>query len=138
MGRPKGSKNKTKPGEASMSETLLTEMEAKATKTVDQVLEEKDKADFHEKKDIANEKVLVEFYNIEEPGVPLKFAFGPTKRAEKYTLMHGGKYELPRKVIEHLESRQSPIYDYQPDGAGRMRKVLNGYKSRFQCRQVWA
>ena len=107
--------------------------EVKEVKTVDEVLEQEDRA----QKKPEDEKVQIEFYNIEEPGVPIRFSYGSTKRPEKFHLMHGGKYNLRREVINHLESRQLPIYDYQPDGAGQMRKVLTGYKSRFQCRQVW-
>ena len=129
MGRPKGSKNKAKPGEVSMQ----TELEEKSVKTVDEVLEHEDKANFKPQ----DEKILVEFYNIEEPGVPIKFAYGPTKKIEKFHLMHGGKYKLSREIIKHLETRQSPMYKYQPDGTGRQTKVLTGYRSRFQCRQVW-
>lgn len=128
MGRPKGSKNK-KPGEVNMQ----TELEEKSVKTVDQVLEQQDRAEFEKKK---VETELIEFYNIEEPGHPITFSFGPAKRTKKYTLLHGGKYELPKEIIHHLESRQTPMYDYKPDGLGRMSKYLKGYQSRFQCRAV--
>ena len=88
-------------------------------------------------KDWLNEELLIEFYNIEEPGVPVKFVFGDTKNNEKHTLLHGGKYRLRREVIQHLESRQTPIWKFKPDGSGQMIKNIEGYKSRFQCRQIF-
>lgn len=123
----KVSKKKEKPGEVKM------QTEVQAVKTIDEVLERDDRAKSKPK----DEKMYVEFYNLEEPGVPLKFSYGSTKKVEKFHLMHGGKYNLTREVLHHLESRQLPMYDFQPDGTGRMVKVRTGYKSRFQCRQVW-
>lgn len=84
------------------------------------------------------EEVEIEFYNLEEPGMMNKFPYGTTKNFKKYTLLHGGRYKLPRKVIKHLESRQTPIWKWMPDGTGAMGKQLIGYKPRFQCRQIFA
>lgn len=84
------------------------------------------------------EEIEVEFYNIEEPGLMNKFPYGTTKNFKVYTLMHGGRYTLPRRVIQHIESRQTPIWKWQPDGSGSMQKKLSGMKPRFQCRQVFA
>jgi len=84
-----------------------------------------------------NEEIMVEFFNLEEPGVPIKFSHGPTNRPEKYTLLHGGKYKLPRRVVQHVESRQTPMWGYKPNGSGIMEKNLEGYKSRFQMRQIF-
>jgi len=89
-------------------------------------------------KDWLDEEVDVEFYNLEEPGMILKFPYGTTKNFKNYTLLHGGKYKLSRKVVNHIESRQTPIYKWQPDGTGQMTKKLTGMKPRFQCRQVFA
>jgi len=83
------------------------------------------------------EEILVEFYNLEEPGVPLRFSYGSSKKPENFTLLHGGKYTLRREIVNHLESRQIPLWGYKPDGSGKMVKDLKGYKSRFQCRQVF-
>ena len=90
-----------------------------------------------QRKDWMNEEIRIEFFNLEEPGVPLKFVFGPTRKTETHTLLHGGKYTLRREVVQHVESRQTPIWGYKPDGEGRMQKDLKGYKSRFQCRQMF-
>jgi len=95
------------------------------------------KTEKERKEDWLNEEIRIEFNNIEEPGVPQKFVYGTTKNAKTYTLLHGGKYTLPRRVVEHIESRQTPIWSYRPDGTGSMRKELTGHKSRFQCRQVF-
>ncbi len=82
------------------------------------------------------EEVYFEFYNLEEPGLMQKFVFGTTKNIQKYMLFHGEKYKLPREVADHVESKQTPIWGYKPDGNGRMVKSLNGWKSRFQMREV--
>jgi len=89
------------------------------------------------RKDWLSEEINVEFFNLEEPGVPLKFTFGTTRKPEKHILLHGGKYKLRREVVNHVESRQIPIWGYTPDGEGRMKKTLKSYKSRFQCRQIF-
>lgn len=88
-------------------------------------------------KEWLNEMITFEFFNLEEAGVPLKFAHGPTNNTVTYTLLHGGKYTYPRSLIRHLESRQTPIWGYKPNGDGQMEKTLKGYKSRFQCRQLF-
>ena len=40
-------------------------------------------------KDWLNEEILIEFYNLEEPGVPLKFTYGTTRNPETFTLLQG-------------------------------------------------
>lgn len=97
---------------------------------------QKDKKD--RKEEWLDEDIHFEFFNLEEPGVPVKFVFGPSNRAKTYTLLHGGKYTYPRRIVQHLESRQVPIWGYKPNGSGQMEKSLEGYKSRFQCRQLFA
>lgn len=99
---------------------------------------EKTKQISEEEQKWLDEVIEVEFYNIEEPGVMNKFSFGTTKDYTDYALFHGAKYPLPRKVIKHIESRQTPIWAYEPDGKGQMVKKLSGWKPRFQCRQVFA
>tara|TARA_R110002126_G_scaffold127479_1_gene269685 strand:+ start:50 stop:370 length:321 start_codon:yes stop_codon:yes gene_type:complete len=89
------------------------------------------------KKEWLKEIIPFEFFNLEEPGVPIKFSFGPTNKTKTYTMLHGGKYNYPREVVQHLESRQTPIWGYKPDGSGKSAKNLEGYRSRFQCRQLF-
>jgi hypothetical protein len=84
-----------------------------------------------------DEEVYIEFYNVEEPGLTQKFSYGPTKNAKTYTLFHGGKYHLPRRVVQHLQSRSTPIYKFIPDGYGIMQKQMMGSKPRFQCREIF-
>ena len=96
------------------------------------------KSEQDRKKEWLDEVIQVEFFNLEEPGVPVKFSYGPTNKPEKYTFLHGGKYSLRRDVVQHLESRQTPIWGYKPNGSGQMGKNLEGYKSRFQLRQTFA
>jgi hypothetical protein len=85
-----------------------------------------------------NEEVSVEFINVEEPGLMIKFCYGSTKDPKNYTLMHGGKYKLPRHVVKHINSRETPDWKWRPDGHGGMQKTLVGMKPRFQCREVFA
>lgn len=77
----------------------------------------------------------VEFLNTETPGLTIKFVYGSTKNPQKYTLFHGGVYDLPKKVIRHLESCGTPIYTYAPDGNGRMIKTPKGFIPRFSLRR---
>lgn len=83
-----------------------------------------------------DEEAYFEFYNLEEPGLVQKFSYGTTKNYKKYTFFHGEKYKVSREIAEHVESRQTPIWGYRPDGSGRLEKHLKGYKPRFQMREV--
>lgn len=103
----------------------------------DELLEKPAKIMSEKEKNWLDEMVEIEFYNLEEPGLLNKFPFGTTNEFKVYNLMHGGKYTLPRKVIKHIESRQTPIWKFMPDGFGKMAKQRMGYKPRFQCRQVF-
>jgi len=89
------------------------------------------------KKEWLAEVIPFEFFNLEEPGVGLNFSYGPAHNVGKYVFLHGGKYQHPREIVQHIESRQTPIWGYKPDGRGVMVKNLEGYKSRFQCRQLF-
>ena len=99
--------------------------------------EPEDIKDKKRKEEWLKEKILIEFYNVEEPGAPLKFDYGSAKKPESFLLLHGGKYNLARKVVQHIESCKTPIWDYKPNGEGQMLKYLKGYNSRFQCRQLF-
>lgn len=93
-----------------------------------------------EKEDKYLREVLnYEFYNLEEPGLSIKFPYGSTKKKHNFTFFHGAKYRLPRFIAEFMDSRSTPIYDWRPDpeGTGRMTKQLVGHKPRFQMRQVY-
>lgn len=83
-----------------------------------------------------DEEIEVEFLNMEEPGISVKFVHGSTNNAKKYHLFHGGKYKLSRNVVKHLESRSVPMWKWRPDGQGSMHKQIIGTKPRFQCRQI--
>jgi hypothetical protein len=84
-----------------------------------------------------NEILKYEFMNLEEPGMFLKFPYGSTKRKVNFTLQHGGKYRLPRHVARHLGNCSKPIWDWRPDGSGKMTKQRIGDKPRFQLREVY-
>lgn len=78
-----------------------------------------------------------EFLNIEENGLSIKFPYGDTTNQHNFTFFHGGKYQVPRFVARHLESKTTPIWKWRPDGTGRMVKQMTGNKPRFQMRQVY-
>ena len=78
-----------------------------------------------------------EFINIEESGVAIKFPYGENKNQKNITLLHGGKYMMPRFLARHIESTQTPIYNWRPDGLGSMGKEKIGMKPRFQMRQTF-
>jgi len=102
-----------------------------AARSIDAVVSEK-----NDEKDWLEERVQIQFYNLEEPGTEAFFCYGRCECPDKLTLQHGEVKELTRGQIRYIESRQTPIYEYKGDGTGKMKKKLMGYKPRFQCRQV--
>ena len=78
-----------------------------------------------------------EFFNLEEPGVSVRFPYGNAKNHHNFTLFHGGKYKLPRFIARHIESRATPIWEWRPDGTGKLNKKQTGENPRFQMRQVF-
>lgn len=92
-----------------------------------------------EKKDKwLRELVVVEFKNLEETRAHIEFCYGGTKKRAKFCLWPGGVYRLPRFIQRHLETRSIPIWDWRPDGSGKMQKYLQTYQSRFQLREMYA
>jgi len=94
-------------------------------------------------KDVREEEFLrevceYEFMNLEEPGIMHKFPYGSSKNSHTFTLMHGGKYKLPRFIARHIESCSTPIWDWRPNGLGGLEKKYQGTKPRFQMRQVYS
>jgi len=79
-----------------------------------------------------------EFYNLEEPGTELRFPYGNTLNQTTFTMFHGEKYMLPRFVARHLESKGTPIWEWRPDGSGRMTKKMIGKKPRFRMGQSFS
>jgi len=84
------------------------------------------------------EIVEYEFMNLEDQGYPLTFSYGDAKNKVKITLLHSGKYHLPRFLARHIESKTCPIWKWRPNGAGQLNKVMDGRKSRFQMREVYS
>ena len=88
--------------------------------------------------------VEFEFKNLEEPGVAIEFSYGNGKRKFVFTLLHGGKYQLPRFIGRFLESRHTPIYGYiqnpEKNISGSMTKIATklGERPRFQMRESFA
>lgn len=79
-----------------------------------------------------------EFINLKEPGVLHKFTYGSTKNHKNFTFFHGEKYKLPRFIARHVESCATPIYNWAPDGTGKLIKKYVGPDPRFQMRQVFS
>lgn len=105
--------------------------------TEDEVLEREDRHEFEEKRSSDLEEIEVEFFNLEHQGLAQPFCMKEKGFEFKKTLLHGGKYKLPRKVIRWIESRQTPIYKWNLSGNGQMQKQLTGYTQRFSCKQVF-
>ena len=82
------------------------------------------------------ELIDYEFYNTEEPGTTLSFPYGDSKTNCKITLRHGEHCRLPRHIARHIDSRSVPMYQWHPNGTGKMVKTDMGVKSRFQMRQI--
>lgn len=78
-----------------------------------------------------------EFMNVEEPGLMITFAYGQHGNKHNFKLMHGGRYQLPRFIARHVESKAIPIWKWRPNGVGQMEKQLTGWKPRFQMREVY-
>jgi hypothetical protein len=93
-------------------------------------------AEANDEKDWLEEKVTIQFYNIEEPGASGFFCFGQCTCPKTIELDHGEIAELNRGDVRYIESRQTPIYAYKPNGEGKMKKALTGWRPRFQCRQI--
>lgn len=83
------------------------------------------------------ELATYEFMNLEEPGLMHQFSYGRPGNQMKFTLMHGGRYKVPRFIARHIDSRATPMWSWRPDGLGGMRKERVGQKSRFQMREVY-
>ena len=79
-----------------------------------------------------------EFYNLEEPGIMHRFTYGNATNKHTFTLMHGGKYRFPRFLARHLESVSVPIWDWRPDGTGKLHKQKIGVKPRFRMSAVFS
>lgn len=99
------------------------------------ILGKKPKSDKEEK--FLREMVEYEFYNLEQPGLALRFAYGTTNKHHTFTFFHGGKYQIPRFLAQHIESKGTPIWDWRPNGLGGLEKKLTGKNPRFRMSQVF-
>lgn len=79
-----------------------------------------------------------QFFNLEEAGMEVKFPYGSTRKYHNFVFYHGQNYKVPRHVARHVESCSTPIWDWRPDGTGKMIKQRVGEKPRFQMRHVFA
>ena len=111
--------------------SLISLDPAAAARSIDSVV-----AAANGEKDWLEEKVNVQFYNIEEPGAPGFFCFGDCRSPKTIELNHGEIRELNRGDVRYIESRQTPMYEYKATGTGKRVKTLIGWRPRFQCRQI--
>jgi len=118
--------------------SLISMDPATAARSIDAAVSQKtDEYDF------LSEKATIQFYNIEQVGRSAHFTFGPCNAPEQIDIDHGEIRELTRAAIRFIESRQTPIYEYQKEGgdatSGRkatIKKQIVGWKPRYQCREV--
>lgn len=109
-----------------------------AARSVDAVISQKtDEFDF------LSEKIMVQFYNIEQSGRKGYFVYGPSNNPTKIEIAHGEARELTRADVRYIESRQTPIYEYAEEIGNatlgtktRRVKKLIGWRPRFQCREI--
>lgn len=87
--------------------------------------------------DYLQEKVRIQFFNLDQPGNDQLFMCGPCTDPDSFTLEHGKIYDLSRAHVRFVETRQQPQYAYKPLPNGKLQKQLVGYSPRFQCRPVW-
>ncbi len=86
-----------------------------------------------------NEVCEFEFYNLEQPGLEIKFPYGSTNKRHTFTFAHGKRYSIPRHVARHVESCATPIkqFAHSPDGRSRSVQIV-GQKPRFQMRHIYS
>lgn len=93
----------------------------------------KAKAEVGKNKDLGR-VVRIQFMNNEAPGVDVSFnyegeRFGP--------LEDGREYDLPEKVVRHLNSLSTPRMEYRTDSdTGQMKSMAAGKVHRFSCHPV--
>jgi hypothetical protein len=78
----------------------------------------------------------VKFLNNEDPDLDLAFSFQgkDMDQPERYHLYPGQVYELPKDVIDHLNSQEYPIYRAELDQqTGQVRHTRSGSFNRFTC-----
>ncbi len=83
------------------------------------------------------EMVSYEFMNLEEAGLSQKFSYGNANNKHTFLFFHGSRYKVPRFIARHIESKCTPMWGWQPDGSGSLKKEKKGYKSRFQMREIY-
>ena len=83
------------------------------------------------------EMVSAEFTNNENQHLGQKFFYGTTKKNFSFNFFPGGKYRLPRFIVNHLNNCGTPIYKWQPDGSGKIQKTFTHKKRRFTLREVY-
>jgi hypothetical protein len=76
----------------------------------------------------------VQFMNNENRGVDVSFNY---QGAHFGPLEDGKEYDLPEKVVQHLNSLSTPRMEYRSDPAtGQMKSVNIGSVHRFSCHPV--
>ena len=79
-------------------------------------------------RDRDREKVTGVFHNYEIPGGAMEFVYREYKEdpVEKFNLVDGQVYQLPRGVVRHLNKNcWYPEYEYYSDGGTRVQNGMN-------------
>lgn len=121
-----------------MNETVQTFNEKKLEKLPIVIHDEPSRKLNEKEEKFLREYVVCEFNNLENqtPGLMQGVVYGNTKNCMKFNFMHGGKYRIPRHVMQHINRCGTPQYQYKPDGSGRMSKGYAGRKNRFMMSQI--
>ncbi len=77
----------------------------------------------------------IKFQILDDPKqAELHFSKGLTTRDIKpYRLVNGKVYNLPQHIIDHLNTREVPIYENKKDEEGQIKSVFVRTLSRFSC-----
>lgn len=102
-----------------------------------EMAEEKSR-DLRKKKDAP--KFKYEFINMEQPGKSLSFFYGDARRPQKIHWKHGEVVECTEEIAEHVQSRQTPIWEWvqiiAPNGVPSKVGKIVGYTPRFFMKKV--
>ena len=121
-----------------MSELITPTTGEMSPQQMAKLLPLKEKPASEEEEKFLREICKWEFVNLEHPGLIHQFSYGTGKHRNKFTLVHGGVYDLPRFIAKHIDECTMPDYKYIPDGTGKMVPTQVGTVPRFAMRQKYS
>lgn len=89
-----------------------------------------------EQKNPLDETEKVKFMNLDDPEEDIAFSYGPPGDVRHFHLYPGYEYELPKPVIQHLNSIQYTKYQVKEDEHGNFKHVPAGTVNRFACNPI--